>query len=67
MSRVMTQPEPAQGQGDSAGDGDFRQGADDGDAGAPAPEEDSPRLTVAAVARRMGIAPAPLRTWTSIS
>ena len=63
MSRVMTQPEPAQGQGDSAGDGDFRQGADDGDAGTPVPEQDPPRLTVAAVARRMGIAPATLRTW----
>lgn len=115
----MTQPEPAQGQGDSAGDGDYRQeaGGDAGseaavpdvpasdvpasdvpvsdvaasgvtaseaaaretgkpDAGLPEaafsdadfpgagiPEQDSPRLTVAAVARRMGIAPATLRTW----
>lgn len=60
MTGVMTQPEPAQGQGESAGDGEFRQETDDG---ATVPEQDSPRLTVAAVARRMGIAPATLRTW----
>lgn len=62
MTGVMTQPEPVQGQGESAGDGEFRQEADSAD-GPGAPERDSPRLTVAAVARRMGIAPATLRTW----
>lgn len=63
MTRVTTQPEPAQRQGDSAGGGS-RQGVE-GEAPAVVDEdeEESPRLTVAAVARRMGIAPATLRTW----
>jgi transposase-like protein len=44
-------------------------GGDPGDSGAPGPPDtptrvaDTPRLGVAAVARRLGVAPATLRTW----
>lgn len=55
MSRVTTRPEPAQGQ-------DTPNPIDD-----PGPDgsasDDQPRLSVAAVARRLGVAPATLRTW----
>lgn len=60
MSGVMIRPEPAQGQGDLIPSS----GSD-----APEPlvevvvDDESPKLTVAAVARRLGVAPATLRTW----
>jgi DNA-binding transcriptional MerR regulator len=49
MMRVSTQPEPARASGTDDPGGD--------------PESPEPALTVAAVARRLGVAPATLRTW----
>ncbi|EQD86680.1 B12 binding protein [Saccharopolyspora erythraea NRRL 2338] len=57
MCRVTT-PEPAQGQDDST-----RIGESGHSGGASGVDGDQPRLTVAAVARRLGVAPATLRTW----
>ena len=60
MSRVTTQPEPAEGQ-ELAIPADDSGATEDSDASAAATGQ--PRLTVAAVARRLGVAPATLRTW----
>ncbi|MER7014418.1 MerR family transcriptional regulator [Saccharopolyspora sp. NPDC000359] len=61
MSRVTTRPEPAPGEDtptpiDQAGRPATSEGAEPG-------EDAEPRLSVAAVARRLGVAPATLRTW----
>lgn len=62
MSGVTIQPEPAQGHAGSADPGGSGRGAEaEGSSGVD--EQDSPMLTVAAVARRLGVAPATLRTW----
>ncbi|MER2092995.1 MAG: MerR family transcriptional regulator [Saccharopolyspora rectivirgula] len=60
MSRVTTRPEPEQGQ-----DADNRTARRPGTAAPQAAQsqQDEPKLTVAAVARRLGVAPATLRTW----
>jgi len=71
------QPEPSAATSGPHRPGPPRDGADDAaaldgpptgeealvDAGTPTPGGDGPRLGVAAVARRLGIAPATLRTW----
>lgn len=59
MSRVTTRPEPVQGQDTSNPSDD--PGPVEGPDGAAS--DDPPRLSVAAVARRLGVAPATLRTW----
>ncbi|RKT85174.1 DNA-binding transcriptional regulator, MerR family [Saccharopolyspora antimicrobica] len=61
MSRVTTRPEPAPGEDtpvpiDESGRLGTSEGAEPGG-------DDEPRLSVAAVARRLGVAPATLRTW----
>lgn len=73
MSDVTARPEDIRGDvpGDSFDSGDPSGGsADDpypvqrrGDQPPDQPPDDEPRLTVAAVARRLGVAPATLRTW----
>jgi MerR family transcriptional regulator, light-induced transcriptional regulator len=70
MSRVTTQARPADGNGRVTPAPPTPTAEDDsgaaGPADAPDPvstEADEPVLTVAAVARRLGIAPATLRTW----
>ncbi|MFI0467782.1 MerR family transcriptional regulator [Saccharopolyspora sp. 5N102] len=59
MSRVTTRPEPVQGQDAPipSDDPELVEGPDGAASG------DHPRLSVAAVARRLGVAPATLRTW----
>jgi hypothetical protein len=57
MVDVTTQPEPARP------DGHAGSGARSDEPPAPEPEPPEPALSVAAVARRLGIAPATLRTW----
>ncbi|MGP4015418.1 MerR family transcriptional regulator [Saccharopolyspora sp. 5N708] len=59
MSRVTTRPEPVRGQ-DSPKSIDEPGPVDNPDGAA---SDDQPRLSVAAVARRLGVAPATLRTW----
>ncbi|MCI2419434.1 MerR family transcriptional regulator [Saccharopolyspora sp. K220] len=59
MSRVTTRPEPVRGQ-DSPSSIDDSGPVDNPDGAA---SDDQPRLSVAAVARRLGVAPATLRTW----
>jgi MerR family transcriptional regulator, light-induced transcriptional regulator len=61
MVDVTTQPEPAQPDG-HADSGALSDGGTD-EPPAPEPEPPEPALSVAAVARRLGIAPATLRTW----
>jgi DNA-binding transcriptional MerR regulator len=58
MSGVTTRPEPVCEPDDSPEPDDHRSGQGDVRA-----SEDAPRLTVAAVAHRLGVAPATLRTW----
>ncbi len=59
---VTTRPDSVQTQDDSTAPGDLRpQGP--GEEEPAAADDDQPRLTVAAVARRLGVAPATLRTW----
>ncbi|WP_460961222.1 MerR family transcriptional regulator [Parasphingorhabdus pacifica] len=61
---MTTSPEPARGQDDANPIGDSESPVDgDGDLDSSAASDDQPRLTVAAVARRLGVAPATLRTW----
>lgn len=62
---MTTRPEPAQGQDDdSSPEGDSEFSATEGNSPEPvAADDDQPRLTVSAVASRLGVAPATLRTW----
>jgi MerR family transcriptional regulator, light-induced transcriptional regulator len=69
MCRVTTRPEPIAGvhTPDPFGDSPAGDGVDASETSAQEPEgiglDDEPRLSVAAVARRLGVAPATLRTW----
>lgn len=69
MSRVTTRPEPISGVDTSDPLGDAAAGETEvtPEMSAQGPEgialDDEPRLSVAAVARRLGVAPATLRTW----
>ncbi|MEB3368835.1 MerR family transcriptional regulator [Saccharopolyspora mangrovi] len=69
MSRVTTRPEPVAGVDAPEAPGGSPTGDPAGasEASAEEPEgialDDEPRLSVAAVARRLGVAPATLRTW----
>ncbi|SFS42966.1 MerR HTH family regulatory protein [Saccharopolyspora flava] len=69
MSGVTTRPEPVVGVDapEPLGDAPSGEPAVASETAAQAPEEialdDEPRLSVAAVARRLGVAPATLRTW----
>lgn len=61
---MTTRPDPVHSQDDSAATGAPLGEADDQRSGSvDYPPEDEPKLTVAAVARRLGVAPATLRTW----
>lgn len=62
MSRVTTRPEPVQGHDDDTPTADSLPGAGEVESSAD-PDGEQLQLTVAAVARRLGVAPATLRTW----